>query len=148
METYECVCKGVYTNLSVSHKDHLLYTSTKGMPALQPWVSFHLVHSPSSNKLGAGQCNQCLWFQRYGQGCIVFAEVHWEPVYPLFWADTLLSSSRHLPQFWVPLLFSLSEPLLKMRCRVLNHLAIFWQRFSPTLFNLSEKLGRCWCSLF
>lgn len=53
---------------------------------------------------------QCHWFQLHGQGCTVFVEVHWEPAYPLSWADTLLISSRHLPQFWVPLLFSRSEP--------------------------------------
>jgi len=51
------LCKDVYANPSAGHKDHLLCTSAKGMPALQPWVSFHLVHSLSSNKLGAVQCN-------------------------------------------------------------------------------------------
>lgn len=51
------VCKGVYEEPSVGHKNHVLYTSTEGMPTLLPWVSFPLVRSLGSNKLGGVQCN-------------------------------------------------------------------------------------------
>lgn len=81
------------------------------------------------------------WFQLYGQVCMAVSGACWEPAYPLLSGGILLSPLRHLPYSGVYLLLWLSDPLLRIRCRLLSHLGNFWQHYLPII---SQFITAAW----